>query len=138
MSFRPSKWPWKFRTQKTAKNSKFPKNYFEPVGIGGWPPRSSCTNTPPLGINGLHRVECPHQIRKFLLNLAPGEPLSLVQEFPCFDNPIKLDTLLASVLHLCVHNFISGFLFHAVRVELRWCQLFYVWIPTPPEGGIAG
>jgi hypothetical protein len=37
MSFRPSKWPPKFRTQKTTKNSKLPTNYFEPVGIVGWP-----------------------------------------------------------------------------------------------------
>jgi hypothetical protein len=35
-------------------------------------------------------------MRKFLLNLAPGEPLALVQEFPCFDNSIKMDPLLAS------------------------------------------
>jgi hypothetical protein len=57
-------------------------------------------------------------MRKFLLNLAPGEPLALVQELPCFDNPIKLDPLLVSALDLCVHDMISGFLFHAVRVEL--------------------
>jgi hypothetical protein len=40
-SFRPSKWPQKFRNQKTAKNSKLPTNCFEPVGIGGWPPIST-------------------------------------------------------------------------------------------------
>jgi hypothetical protein len=28
MSFRPSKWPRKFRTRKTAKNSKLPKKKF--------------------------------------------------------------------------------------------------------------
>jgi hypothetical protein len=28
-SFRPSKWPQKFRNRKTAKNSKLPTNYFE-------------------------------------------------------------------------------------------------------------
>jgi hypothetical protein len=27
--------------KKTAKNSKLPKNCFEPVGKGGWPPISS-------------------------------------------------------------------------------------------------
>jgi hypothetical protein len=123
-SFRPSKWPRKFRNRKTAKNSKLPKNCFEPVGQGGWPPRSSWINPPPLGRNGLHCIEFPHQMRKFLLNLAPGEPLSLVQELPCFDNPIKLDPLLVSSLDLCVHDMISGFMFHAVRVELCWCQLF--------------
>jgi hypothetical protein len=37
ISFRPSKWPQKFRNRKTAKNSKFPTKCFEPVGIGGWP-----------------------------------------------------------------------------------------------------
>jgi hypothetical protein len=37
MSFKPSKWPQNFGTQKTAKNSKLSKNCFEPVGIGGWP-----------------------------------------------------------------------------------------------------
>jgi hypothetical protein len=40
-SFRPSKWPWKFRNRKTAKNSKLPEDCFEPVGIGGWPPIST-------------------------------------------------------------------------------------------------
>ena len=43
-------------------------------------------------------------MRKFLLNLAPGEPLALVQELPCFDDSIKLDPLLLSALDLCVHN----------------------------------
>jgi hypothetical protein len=28
-------------------------------------------------------------MRKFLLNLALGEPLALVQELPCFDKPDK-------------------------------------------------
>jgi hypothetical protein len=47
-------------------------------------------------------------MRKFLLNLAPGEPLALVQELPCFDDSIKLDPLLSSALDLCVHNMIIG------------------------------
>jgi hypothetical protein len=63
-------------------------------------------------------------MRKFLLNLALGEPLVVVQELPCFDNLIKLDPLMASSLDLCVHDMISECLFHAVRVELCWCQLF--------------
>jgi hypothetical protein len=99
-----------FRTRKTAKNSKLPKlpeNCFEPVGKGGWPPISTWINPPSLGSNGLHCVEFPHQMRKFLLNLAPGEPLALVQELPCFDNSIKLDPLLSSALDLCVHNMIT-------------------------------
>jgi hypothetical protein len=62
-------------------------------------------------------------MRKFLLNLAPGEPLALVQELPCFDDLIKLDPLLASALDLCVHNLIIGCMLHAARVDLCWCQL---------------
>jgi hypothetical protein len=94
---------------KTAKNSKLPKlpeNCFEPVGKGGWPPISTWINPPSLGSNGIHCVEFPHQMRKFLLNLAPGEPLALVQELPCFDDSIKMDPLLSSALDLCVHNMI--------------------------------
>jgi len=53
---------------------------------------------------------------KFLLNLVPGEPLSLVQELASFDNPIQLDLLLTSVLDLHVHDTICGGLFHAVWV----------------------
>ena len=64
-------------------------------------------------------------MRKFLLNLAPGEPLALVQEMPSLDNPIKLDPMLASDLDLCVHDHINGFLFHVVKIELCWCQLFF-------------
>jgi hypothetical protein len=62
---------------------------------------------------------------KFLLKLTLGEPLALVQELPCFDSPIKLDPMLVSDLDLCVHDLINGFLFHVVRVDLCWCQLFY-------------
>ena len=67
---------------KIAKNSKLPtmsKNCFEPVGKGGWPPISIWINDTYLVINGLHCVEVSHQMRKFLLNLALGEPLALVQ-----------------------------------------------------------
>jgi hypothetical protein len=64
-------------------------------------------------------------MRKFQLNLDPGEPLALVQELACFDNPIKLDPLLESALDLCVHDLIIGFMFHLFRVELYWCQLFF-------------
>ncbi len=32
--------------------------------------------------------------------------------------------MLASVLDLCVHDLISCGLFHAIRVELYWCELF--------------
>jgi hypothetical protein len=94
---------------KTTKNSKLPKlseNCFEPVGKGGWPQISICINPTSLLINGIHCTEVPHQMRKFLLNLAPGEPLALVQELPCFDDSIKLDPLLSSSLDLSVHNII--------------------------------
>ena len=63
-------------------------------------------------------------MRKLLLDLAPGEPLALVEELPCLDNPIKLDPLLESALDLCVHYLISGFMFHAIKIELYGCQLF--------------
>ena len=55
-------------------------------------------------------------MRKFLLNLVPGEPLSLVQELATFNNPIQLDLLSTSVLDLHVHDTICGGLFHAVLV----------------------
>jgi hypothetical protein len=112
---------------KTTKNSKLPKlskNCFEPVGKGGWPPISIWINYPSLGSNGIHFVEVPHQIRKFLLIFSPGEPLALVQELPCFDESIKLDPLLSSDLDMCVQNMIIVFLLHAVKVDLFWCQLF--------------
>jgi hypothetical protein len=82
-------------------------------------------NTPSLGSNGIHFIDFPHEMRNFLLNLAPGEPLALVQELPCFDNLIKMDPLLASSLDLYVHDKISGFMFDAVRVGLCWCQIFF-------------
>jgi hypothetical protein len=40
-SFRPSKWPQKLKTAKNSKLPKLPKNCFEPVGKGGWPPIST-------------------------------------------------------------------------------------------------
>jgi hypothetical protein len=40
-SFNPSKWPQKFRSRKTSKNNKLLEDYFELVGIGGWPPIST-------------------------------------------------------------------------------------------------
>ena len=113
---------------KTTKNSKLPKlskNYFELVGKGRWTPIYIWINPTLLGSNGLHCIEVPHQMRKFLLNLAPGDPLALVQELPCFNDLIKMGPLLLSALDLCVHNIIIGFLLYAVGVELYWCQLFF-------------
>ena len=114
------------RDPKTReKNAKLENCQNEPVGIGGRPHKSICIHPPPLGRNGLHCIEFLHQMRKFLLNLAPGERLALVQELPGFDNSINMDPLLASSLDLCVHCLISGCMFHVVRVELCWCQLFF-------------
>jgi hypothetical protein len=55
-----------------------------------------------------------------MLNLAPSEPLALVQEMPCFDNPIKLNPLLESALDLCIYYLISVFMFHLVMVDICW------------------
>jgi hypothetical protein len=112
---------------KTAKNCKLPKlpeNYFELVGKGGWPLISIWINHPSLGRNGIHCIEFPHQMRKFLLNLAPGEPLSLVQELPYFDDSIKLDHLLSSSLDLYVYSLFIRFLLDEVELDIYWCQLF--------------
>jgi hypothetical protein len=95
---------------KTAKNSKLPKlleNCFEPVGKGGWAPIYTWINPTSLGRNGIHCVEFPHQMRKFLLNMTPGEPLSLVQELPYFNESIKMDHLLLTSLDMCFHNQIT-------------------------------
>ena len=80
-SFRASKRLRKLRTQKTAKNSKLPKLpeiCFHPIGKGGWPLISTWINTSSLGRNGLHCVEFPHQMRKFLLNLSSSVSFALV------------------------------------------------------------
>jgi hypothetical protein len=93
----------------------------EPIGIGRRPPKSIWINPLPLGSNGIHCVYFPHQMSNFLLNLAPGEPLALVQELPCFDKSIKMDTLQASALDFFVHNMIIRLLLYVVGVELCWC-----------------
>jgi hypothetical protein len=110
---------------KTRKKTtpKLKKCQNEPVGIGERPLTSIWINPPPLGRNILHFIEFPHQMRKFLLNLAPCEPVSLVQELPCFDNLVKLDPLMFGAIDLCVQNMIVGCMLHAVRVDLCWCQL---------------
>jgi hypothetical protein len=53
---------------------------------------------------------------KILLNITPGEPLSLVKKLPYFDNPIELDVLLVGALHLGVHDSINYHLFNSVRI----------------------
>jgi hypothetical protein len=59
-----------------------------------------------------------------MLNLAPGEPLALVQELPCFVDSIKMDPLLSSFLDMCIHNLIIGCLLYASGVDICWCQFF--------------
>jgi hypothetical protein len=85
-SFRASKRLQKFRTRKTAKNSKLPKMSeccFEPVGKGGWPPISIWINPPSLGSNGLHCVEFPGERAERLMDLHLGEPLVLLETSRC-------------------------------------------------------
>jgi hypothetical protein len=61
-------------------------------------------------------------MRKFLLHLALSERLALVQKLTFFDNSKKMDPLVFGSLNICVHNMITIFLFHVVRVELYWFQ----------------
>ena len=67
-----------------------------------------------LGRNGPHCIEFLQEMRKLLLNLVLGEPLTLVKELAYFDNSIQLDIMLASVLDLHVYDLISCSLFHAI------------------------
>jgi hypothetical protein len=79
-SFRPSKWPLKFRNQKTAKNSKLPEDCFKPIGTCGWPLISTWINTSSLGRKGIYCVECPGVRENHLLNLHFDELLSLLEK----------------------------------------------------------
>ena len=56
--------------------------------IGRWPPISTWIVPPPLGSNGLHCMQSLHEVRKFLLNLARGEPIASVKELAYFENLI--------------------------------------------------
>ena len=47
-------------------------------GTVGWSPISTWIIPPPLGSNGPHCVQSLHEVRKFMLNLVPSEPLTLV------------------------------------------------------------
>ena len=80
---------------------------------------------PPLGRNGPHCIEFLHEMRKLLLNLVPGEPISLVKELANFENPIQLNLLLDIVLDLHVHDTICGVLFLVLWIKLCCCELFY-------------
>jgi len=57
-------------------------------GIGRWPLISTWIIAPSLGRNGPHCMQSLYKMRKFLLNLVPSEPLTLVKELACFDNSI--------------------------------------------------
>jgi hypothetical protein len=41
--------------------------------MGGSPPISTSINPPPLGINGLHCIECPEKRGKCFMNLNLGD-----------------------------------------------------------------
>ncbi len=53
---------------------------------------------------------------EILAATCPGEPLVVVKELACFDNSKQLDLLLASVLHLGVHDPISCGLLDAIWI----------------------
>jgi hypothetical protein len=53
---------------------------------------------------------------KLFLNLAPGEPLALVNKLSYFDNLIELYVLLEGTFHLCIHDSISCSLLGRVEV----------------------
>jgi hypothetical protein len=55
---------------------------------------------------------------KFMLNLTLGETLALVKKSPCFDDPLELDVLLVSVLHIGVHDPIHCHMLNAFKIEL--------------------
>jgi hypothetical protein len=82
-SFGPSKWPQKLKPAKNSKLPKWPENYFEPFGKGGWPSISTWINPPSLGSNGLHCVGFPGEREKHLLNLHLGELLVLLEKSRC-------------------------------------------------------
>jgi len=109
-----------FRTRKLQKIVSYAtikeneiNNGGGPSGIGEWPPIYTRINPPPLGSDGLHCVECLHEMRKLLLNLVLGEPLALVQELASFDKPTQLDLLLVRSIDMFVYNLMSCGLFHA-------------------------
>jgi hypothetical protein len=63
-------------------------------------------------------------MRKFLLNLAPGEPLALVQELRCFDDSIKLDPLLLSALDTYVST-IRSLYYYCMQLGLSSVGVSY-------------
>jgi hypothetical protein len=49
------------------------------------------------------------------MNLAPGEPLAMVNKLLCFDNPVELYVLLTGAFHLCIHDSINYSLLKVVK-----------------------
>ena len=98
-SFRPSKWPRKWKPAKNSKLPKWPKNCFEPFGKGGWPPISTWINPPSLGINGHHCIKCLRERGKRLMNLHLGESFAL-----CWAPKMSYKYhSLPYIFHLCFH-----------------------------------
>jgi hypothetical protein len=60
-----------------------------------------------------------YYMEKLLLNLAPHEPLALMKNLPCFDDPVELYVLLVGAINLCIHDLINYSLLKVVKVELR-------------------
>jgi hypothetical protein len=58
-----------------------------------------------------------HHMGKLLLNLTPGEPLSLMKNLLFFDDPIELYVLPVGSLCLSVHDPINYLLFNEVNIE---------------------
>jgi hypothetical protein len=76
----PQNSPGCLGTEKLAKNSKLLEDYFELVGIGGWPPISTWINPTSLGSNGIQCVEFLGEREKHLLNLHIDELLALLEK----------------------------------------------------------
>jgi hypothetical protein len=79
--------------------------------------------TSPLRKKWSPLCQFPSSDGKLLLNLAPGEPFSLVKKFPCFDDPIDLYGLLVSSFHIFIHDFITCILLKEVMVDFCSVQV---------------
>jgi hypothetical protein len=75
---------------------------------------STWISPPPLKNNGLNYIKFLHQMGKLLLNLTPGEPLSLMKKLNFFDESIELDIILAGVLRLGFHDPINCCMFNVL------------------------
>ena len=69
-----------------------------------------------------------HQIRKLLLNLTLGEPLSLVKKLPCFYELKHLDVQIVISLHLNFHDMVNCIFLNVFRIEFCRVQVpIYLW-----------